>query len=207
MTILLWLVIIPISVLWFFSEPVLAALVPDRRTAALAALGLRILMFGTPGVAAFETTRRFAQAQGLFHATTYVLAAGAPTSFFLNWFFVVRLKWEFAGAAAAMAITHNLLPVLMVLYLAFIDGRQCWGGFSCNALTNWRQMIALAVPGMIMVGAQFMVLEIITLAAGRFGAASMAAQGVLDTICATAFNMPFPLSIAAGTREANLIGA
>ncbi len=68
-------------------------------------------------------------------------------------------------------------------------------------------MIKLALPGMIMIEAQFSVLEILTLAAGQFGTAPLAAQSVLVTITSTAFNVPFPLSIAASTRVANLIGA
>jgi multidrug resistance protein, MATE family len=68
-------------------------------------------------------------------------------------------------------------------------------------------MIKLALPGMIMIEAQFSVLEILTIAAGRFGTAQLAAQGVLVTVTSTSFNIPFPLAIATSTRVANLIGA
>lgn len=68
-------------------------------------------------------------------------------------------------------------------------------------------MIKLALPGMIMIEAQFSVLEILTIAAGRFGTAQLAAQGVLVTVTSMSFNIPFPLAIATSTRVANLIGA
>lgn len=68
-------------------------------------------------------------------------------------------------------------------------------------------MIRLALPGMIMIEAQFSVLEILTIAAGRFGTAQLAAQSVLVTVTSTSFNIPFPLAIATSTRVANLIGA
>jgi Na+-driven multidrug efflux pump len=60
---------------------------------------------------------------------------------------------------------------------------------------------------MIMIEAQFSVLEILTIAAGRFGTSQLAAQGVLVTLTSTSFNIPFPLAIATSTRVANLIGA
>ena len=60
---------------------------------------------------------------------------------------------------------------------------------------------------MIMIEAQFSVLEILTIAAGRFGTAQLAAQGVLVTVTSTSFNIPCPLAIATSTRVANLIGA
>lgn len=207
MTYLLWLLIPPIGALWFFSEPILASVVPDAETARLAALYLRILIFGIPGVAAFESGKRFVQAQGLFHATTYALLIAAPLSFFMNWFFVWKLGWHFAGAATAMAVTQNLLPLLLVAYVYFIEGAECWRGFSRRAFSNWGPMIKLALPGMIMIEAQFSVLEILTIAAGQFGTANLAAQSVLVTTTSTAFNIPFPLAIAASTRVANLIGA
>jgi multidrug resistance protein, MATE family len=137
MTWLLWLLMVPIAVLWWFSEPILASLVPDLETARLAALYLRILILGMPGVAAFETGKRFVQSQGLFHATTYTLMIGAPLSFLQNWFFAFHLGWNFAGAAMAMAITQNLLPVLLALYVRFVEGSECWNGLTRKAFNNW----------------------------------------------------------------------
>ncbi|KAK4639985.1 hypothetical protein QC761_700100 [Podospora bellae-mahoneyi] len=207
MTWLLWILMVPIAVLWWFSEPILSAMVPDQETASLAALFLRVLIVGMPGVAALESGKRFVQSQGLFHATTYALLIGAPVSFALNYLFVFKFDWHFAGAATAMAITQNLLPLLLVAYVRFLDGSQCWNGLTRKAFSNWGPMIKLALPGMIMIEAQFSVLEILTIAAGQFGTAQLAAQSVLVTVTSTSFNIPFPLAIATSTRVANLIGA
>jgi len=207
MTWLLWILMIPIAVLWWFSEPILSSLVPDKETASLAALFLRILILGMPGVAALESGKRFVQSQGLFNATTYALMIGAPLSFLQNYLFVFKFGWSFAGAALAMAITQNLLPLLLVLYVRFVNGMECWNGLTRKAFSNWGPMIRLALPGMIMIEAQFSVLEILTIAAGQFGTAQLAAQSILVTVTSTSFNIPFPLAIATSTRVANLIGA
>jgi MATE family multidrug resistance protein len=68
-------------------------------------------------------------------------------------------------------------------------------------------MIRLALPGMIMVVAEWFAFEILTLASGRMGVAYLAAQSVTVTVTGTTFQIPFPLSIAGSTRMANLIGA
>lgn len=68
-------------------------------------------------------------------------------------------------------------------------------------------MIKLALPGMVMVVAEWFAFEILTLASGRLGVATLAAQSVLMTVTAITFQIPFPLSIAGSTRVANLIGA
>ena len=58
-----------------------------------------------------------------------------------------------------------------------------------------------------MVEAECAAFEILTLAASYFGTAHLAAQSVLSTLASITFQIPFPISIAASTRIANLIGA
>ncbi|KAK4195889.1 mate-domain-containing protein [Triangularia verruculosa] len=207
MTYLLWMILVPIATLWWFSGTVLSSIIPEPETAALAGLYLRVLILGTPGVAAFESGKRFVQAQGLFHATTFVLLIGASVNVLANWFFVWRMGWGFTGAAAAVVFTQNLLPFLLFLYVRFIEGIECWNGLTRRAFSNWGPMIKLALPGMVMVEAQYFAFEVLTLAASQFGSAHLAAQSVVVTVTSTTFNIPFPLSIAASTRVANLIGA
>lgn len=133
----LWILTIPIGLIWFFAEDILRLIVPERRSAELAGLYLRILLLGAPGYACFESGKRFVQAQGLFSATTYVLLIAAPANALMNWLFVWKLDMGFIGAPIAVVITDNLLPVLLLLYVMFIDGSQCWNGFTRKAFHNW----------------------------------------------------------------------
>lgn len=200
------LLLFPIAAIWWNAERILASMIePD--SAALAGQYLRILVLGAPAYAAFEAGKRFVQAQGIFHATTYVLLIAAPTNVFLNWLFVWHLGWGFRGAPLAVAITQNMLPLLLFLYVWLVDGSQAWGGFRKAALRNWGPMIRLALPGMVMVLAEWFAFEVLTLASGKFGVATLAAQSILVTVSSTTFQIPFPLSIAGSTRVANLIGA
>jgi len=206
MTYFLFLLLVPVAVVWLNAEPILASMIQPE-SAALAATYLRIVVLGTPAYAAFEGGKRFVQAQGLFHATTYVLLVAAPTNVLLNWLFVWKFGWGYVGAPMAVAITQNMLPLLLFFYVWKVDGSQAWGGFRRTALKNWGPMIRLALPGMIMVVAEWFAFEILTLASGRMGVEFLAAQSVLVTVTGTTFQLPFPLSIAGSTRIANLIGA
>jgi MATE family multidrug resistance protein len=203
----LLLITIPISLVWAFGNHILARIVPEKETAHLAALYLKILIAGAPGYAAFEAGKRYLQAQGLFSATMYILLICAPLNAFLNWFMVWHLGWGFIGAPIAVSITENILPLLLFLYVRFVDGYQCWGGFDRRALTNWMPMIKLALPGLFMVLAEFLAFEILTLSSSWLGPTELAAQSVLGSICGITFMVPFPMSVAASTRIANLIGA
>lgn len=203
----LWIVTIPIGIVWLSGTAILSAIVPEKRTAELAGLYLKIILLGAPGYAAFESGKRYVQAQGLFSANLYVLLICAPLNAVMNYVFVWKFGWGFAGAPIAVAITDNLLPVVLFAYVYLFKGRECWGGFSRKALKNWWPMIRLALPGLVMVLAEFLAFEILTLAASWIGSTHLAAQSVLSTITALTYQIPFPLSIAASTRIANLIGA
>ena len=219
----LWTLTIPIGIIWLCAEKILELIVPERRSAELAGLYLRVLLIGAPGYACFESGKRFVQAQGLFSATTYVLLVAAPLNAFMNWLFVWQFKWGFIGAPIAVAVTDNLLPLFLLCYVRFVDGRQCWNGFTRRAFHNWGKsrhnveivkmltligpMIKLALPGLLMVEAEFLAFEILTLASSYFSTTHLAAQSILSTLTALTFQIPFPISIAASTRVANLIGA
>lgn len=203
----LLVITIPISIIWAFGTQLLSLIVPEKRTAELAGLYLKVLIAGAPGYAAFESGKRYVQAQGIFNATMYILIICAPLNAFLNWYMVWHLGWGFIGAPIAVSVTENIMPLLLFLYVRFIDGYQCWGGFDKRALKNWMPMVKLALPGLIMVLAEFMAFEILTLTSSWLGATPLAAQSVLGSVTGITFQIPFPMSVAASTRIANLIGA
>ena len=49
MILFLWSLSIPIGLLWVFSDRILQAIVPEKESADLAGLYLRVLIFGLPG--------------------------------------------------------------------------------------------------------------------------------------------------------------
>jgi MATE family multidrug resistance protein len=184
-------------------------IVPEPEVARLAGLYLKVVIAGAPGYAAFEAGKRYTQAQGLFSASLYVLLFCAPFNAFMNWLFVWQLEMGFVGAPLAVAITDNLLPIGLFIYVRFFSksGMSCWNGFTKKAFQNWGPMVKLALPGVVMIEAEVLAFEILTFASSYFGTTVLAAQSVLATLTSITFQIPFPLSIAGSTRVANLIGA
>ncbi|KAI9732370.1 MAG: hypothetical protein M1834_001577 [Cirrosporium novae-zelandiae] len=207
MIIFLLSITIPIGAVWIASPWILRCMVPNPETARLAGQYLRILLFGAPGYLCFESGKRYVQAQGLFSACLYVLLFCAPFNAVMNWLLVWHFKIGFIGAPIAVAITDNLLPLCLLLYIRVTNSTKCWAGWSRRSLQNWGPMIRLALPGVLMVEAEVLAFEILTLVAAYFGTDALAAQSVLSTLTSLTFQLPFPLSIASSTRIANLIGA
>lgn len=90
----LWVVTIPIAILWLLSDKILVAIIPEKEVAMLAGRYLKVVILGAPGYACFESGKRFVQAQGIFTASLYVLLICAPLNAFMNWFFVWVCNWN-----------------------------------------------------------------------------------------------------------------
>ena len=118
-----------------------------------------------------------------------------------------QFKWGFVGAPIAIVLTDHLLLICLILYVRFIRGSECWGGFDRRAFKNWGPIIWLAIPGLVMVLAEYLAFEILTFAASWISTSHLAAQAVLATINPLMYQIPMSVSIAASTRIANLVGA
>lgn len=207
---MIFVIAIPVIIIWWLSSPILHIFVPNKELTDLAQLYLRIISFGTPGYILFETGKRFLQAQGIFQAAQYVLFICTPINIILNYILVwdSRIGIGFAGAPLATSISFTLMALFLFLYVLLIDGKQCWGGLQVKkSFENWGPMVSLALPGVIMIEAEFLAFEILTLSAARLGTEVLAAQSVASTLCTLIFQIPFGVSVAGSTRIATHVGA
>lgn len=203
------LTVFPLAPIWWWSGLILRHLVPDPELAAMSQTYLRITLAGAPGLLLFETGKRFLQAQNIFNAGTYVLAVLVPLTFVTNWLLVWHPKYGlgFVGAPLASAIGFWLISFLMLLYVVFIDGKKCWGGLELRkASVNWGPMLKLALPGVIMVEAEYLAFEVLTILAASFGTTSLAAQSIASNIGSLAFQLPFAVAVAVSTRIGHYVG-
>lgn len=201
--------IFPLSLIWWYSSAILAPMIGDKELADLTQLYLRINTFGTPGLFLFETGKRFLQAQHIFHATTYILIIVAPINFILNYILVWHPTYGlgFIGAPIAVSIIYWLMTILMIGYIAFIDGIKCWNGFDFEKATkNWGQMLRLALPGVVMVEAEYLAFEVLTILAASFGTDALAAQSIASNISALTFQPAFAIAVAITTRIGHFVG-
>ncbi|SCU88030.1 LADA_0E07734g1_1 [Lachancea dasiensis] len=204
-----------LCVWWFFSESILAVFIPERELCRLAANYLKIVSIGVPGFIFFECGKRFLQCQGIFHASTIVLLFCAPFNAIMNYILVLdkRLGIGYIGAPISVALNYWLMALGLMAYTAFtkhkVEPRSCWGGFikPDQVFKNWRKMFGLALPGVIMVEAEFLGFELLTIFASHLGTNELGAQSIISTVASLAYQVPFSISISTSTRVANFIGA
>lgn len=204
-------VMIPIFFLWYRVDMILPYFVASSKgkLLKLTTSYLRICLFGMPGYIIFECGKRFLQAQGIYYASTFVLFLCVPLNIFLNYFLVWNETFGFGfyGAPLAMIVTNWLLAVFLLACIVFINGEKCWNGFTTEAFTNWKPLIRLAFPGVVMVEAEFFAYEVMTLGSSYLGTTALAAQKILASIVSLAYEIPFAFSVSLSTRIAGFTGA
>lgn len=201
--------IFPLFPLWWFSGLLLKCMVPSEDLAIQCQTFLRIMTLGCPGLLFFETGKRFFQAQNLFNAGTYALAVSVPIHILLNWLLVLHPKYGLGlpGAPIALSLSFWVTALCLILYGVVVDGKQCWGGLDLKKATvNWKPMLSLAIPGVVMVEAEYLAFEVLTILAASFGTNALAAQSIGASVGAMAFQIPFAVSVAVTTRIGHYVG-
>ncbi|QFZ28045.1 putative ethionine resistance-conferring protein [Clavispora lusitaniae] len=214
---LIFVIMLPVLFIWiFFGYDLITLLLPDKATAKLAAAYLKYLSPGIPAYILFECGKRFLQSQGVYHISTYVLLFAAPSNLIMNVLFVK--KFGYLGAPIAVAINYWLMFLgLLISTVYFVEAEStpaalhplvCWNGLDIRkAFKGWKKLVSLAVPGLIMLEAEFLAFEILTLMASYLGTLELAAQSVGSTMASLTYQVPFAIGIASSTRIANFLGA
>ncbi|KAI0669144.1 MOP flippase [Trametes maxima] len=211
--VLLWLLFIPVAILWAFIEPALLLLGQEERLSRDVQSFLRVLILGAPGYIGFESLKKYLQCQGIMRASTYVLIVMSPVNVALNVFLVHHTSLGVLGSPLAISATYWLCFFLLMIFTYFSPTHrknQTWAGLQPAVvfdLGSCMFFLKLAIPGILMVGTEWAAFEIVALAAGRLGSLPLAAQSVIMTTDQILNTIPFGIGVAASTKVGNLIGA
>ncbi|ORY57868.1 mate-domain-containing protein [Pseudomassariella vexata] len=209
MTLLMGLAAIPIGTSWIFSPSILSVFVKQTHLALKAGSFLRYSLVGLPGYALFEAGKRFLQAQGDCNAGMVILIICTPINALLGWLFAFKLNMGLEGAALGAALTNDLRPILLLIYVAFFGkwSHSCWGGLSKDAFHKWGPMARLSLAGSAVNIGEWSAFEILTFSTSYISTNHLAAQTILTTVSVVAWHIPFSVSVAISTRIGHLIGA
>ncbi|KAF2792783.1 mate family transporter [Melanomma pulvis-pyrius CBS 109.77] len=205
--VVLTLFYLPVAVLWIFSEPLFKVLGQEDYIARDSAKFLSVLVPGGIGYIYFEALKKYLQAQEIMRPGTYVLLITSPLSAGLNYLFVYTFKMGLLGAPFATGIAYWTSFLLLLAYARFVDGWECWGGWSRKCIQNTGTFARLAFLGVIHVGTEWWAFEIVALAAGKLGTIPLAAQSVIMTTDQVMNTIPFGVGVATSSRVGNLLGA
>ncbi|CAO3586101.1 unnamed protein product [Absidia cylindrospora] len=206
--VILGIMFLPIAGVWWNGERILLALNQEPELAEHAGLFLRYLMIGAPAYLAFEAVKKYLQAQGIMQASTYSLIIASPINLVLNYVlvYVEPFKLGFIGAPIATSFSYWLMLILLLAYARFVDGRDAWGGWTRECLSDWGPFLRLGLPGVVTVAVEWWSFELSALAASYLSTIDLAAQSILLTAGGATFTIPFGIAVAASNRVGNSLG-
>ncbi|XP_021722164.1 protein DETOXIFICATION 19-like [Chenopodium quinoa] len=199
-----------ISIIWWFTEPILNSLQQNPEITKQAAIFLR---FQIPGIFAFgiiQNILRYLQTQSIVWPTVVCSLIPLLLHFVLNYVLVYCTTLGLGGAALATSITFWISVIMLLLYVNYSkDCEHTWTGFSKDSIYYVVGNLKLALPSAAMVCLEYWAFEILVLLAGLFPNSEVTTS--LIAMCvnteAIAFNFTYGLSAAASTRVSNELGA
>eukprot|EP01102_Stenamoeba_stenopodia_P009599 TRINITY_DN2844_c0_g2_i1.p1 TRINITY_DN2844_c0_g2~~TRINITY_DN2844_c0_g2_i1.p1 ORF type:complete len:423 (-),score=58.33 TRINITY_DN2844_c0_g2_i1:23-1291(-) len=201
---------IPVGLLWFFSDRIFAMLIKNPEVARLAGYYAKMMLPGLWFAFLFETLKRWLQALSMVKPVMYISMLSVPVCVGFEFLNIFVFDLGFKGCPLAMSLTYMVSSLMIVGYIVFSGVyKETWSGWSREALNGWGEYLKLAVPGALMLCAEWWGFEITIILAGRLDdtGVSIAAHSIGFNTLGWCFMVPLGLAIAASTRVGNFLGA
>lgn len=141
-----------VSILWYFSEPVLIWLHQDPNVAKMASIYLRYQIPGLFAYGYMQCIMRFLQTQSVVIPLVICAVCTLLFDVGLTYFAVEILGLGFIGASLATSISLWISFFLLAIHINFSERfRYTWEGFSKESFGHVFPNMKLAIPSAVMV--------------------------------------------------------
>lgn len=209
--ILLFLVCIPVILLWLNIEPIFLLLGQDPTVTKTAKV---YMVFSIPdllGQANLFPLRIFLRTQGVTTPLTIVAICATILHLPIIYFLVVYLKLGTKGVALASGwYTMNINLGLLAYLLISKTPLKPWNGPTILTLfQGWRPLLALALPSACSVCLEWWWYEIMLFLCGLLSnpQANLAAMGIIIQTTGLLYVFPYSLGLGLSTRVGHGLGA
>ncbi|KAI3708377.1 hypothetical protein L2E82_37545 [Cichorium intybus] len=199
-----------ISILWFFTEPILVLLQQDPQISKLASVYIIYLIPGLFAYGLLNNILRFLQTQSI--VAPLVLCSLIPLILHIGITYVLVhfTSLSFIGAPIAVSISLWIAVIMLAGYVIFSENfKDTWQGFSMECFKHVVISLKLALPSAAMVCLEYWAFELLVLLAGILPNSEITTS--LIAMCvnteAIAYMFTYGLSAAASTRVSNELGA
>lgn len=141
-----------VSILWFYSEPILILLHQEPAIAKMAGLYLRYLIPALYAYAFLQCLLRFLQTQSV--VIPLVICSLVPLILHVGLAYLLahHTPLGFKGAALAASISLWISFIMLALYVNYSKKfRHTWEGFSMECFQHVLPNMKLAIPSAVMV--------------------------------------------------------
>jgi len=218
---------VPVAFVWWYSGSILLALGQSDSVSRLATFYCRALIPAVIPMYMKEALNRTLVATGIVKPQLIVGICCVALAALLDWLFIIVLRLGFIGAPIALGIIWALQGPLLLLSLLAVAVykekhrdpqhqhqvsmhrralRWIWPPRRA-ALHHWGEFLKLALPGVLMIAAEWTAWEICALFAGMIGEAQLAAYTVNYSTMGLCFMVPLTFGVVSSARVGNNLGA
>uniref|UniRef100_A0AAQ5XJF8 Solute carrier family 47 member 3 n=1 Tax=Amphiprion ocellaris TaxID=80972 RepID=A0AAQ5XJF8_AMPOC len=194
------------------TEPILLAVRQEPDVARMSQMYVKIFMPALPvSLSNFRYTIKKELAlflQGIIWPQVITGVVVNLLNALINYIVIYILHMGVAGSALANTISQFSMAGILYTYI-MVKGlhKATWGGWSKECLQDWGSYVRLAVPGMVMLCAEWWTYEIGSFLAGIISEVELGAQSVVYELSNIAYMFPLGFSIAGSVRVGNALGA
>ncbi|XP_052204986.1 protein DETOXIFICATION 29-like [Diospyros lotus] len=195
--------------LYIFSTPILLLIGQEpeiSRAAGMFSVSMIPQLFA---YAMVFPLAKFLQAQSKMLAMAVIAAVALVLHTFFSWFFMMKLGWGLAGAAAVLDTSWWFIVVAQLLYILSGTCGQAWTGFSWMAFHDLWGFVRLSLASAIMLCLEFWYFMALILFAGYLKNAELAvdALSICMNILGWAVMIALGFNAAISVRVSNELGA
>ncbi|ONI27492.1 hypothetical protein PRUPE_1G090100 [Prunus persica] len=206
----LLLVCIPLSIIWFNAGHILEFLGQDPEIAAAAGSYARFLIPCLFAYAVNQCHSKFLQSQN--NVVPMIVSTGTATMLHLIvcWVLVYKTSLGYRGAAVANSISYWINALALVIYVRVSPYcKHTWTGFSKDAFHGIVNFLKLSVPSAVMISLEIWSFEMMVLLSGFLPNPKLETSVLSISLntCSMIYMIPMAFSGTASTRVSNLLGA
>ncbi|XP_074271637.1 protein DETOXIFICATION 16-like [Silene latifolia] len=206
----LTLISIPIAIIWFYTEQILAALGQDPRIAEEAGSYAQFMIPSLVPYGVIQCFIRFFQTQNIIYPMVVTSGVTTLLHVVMCWTFVFEFGLGSRGAALANTVSYWVNALLLVIFVRYSSlCSSTWTGFSKASFQGFPGFLRLAVPSALMVCLDMWSFEMIVLLSGLLPNSTLETSVLSISLNTTSFVWVIPegFSAAVSTRISNELGA
>ncbi|KAL1209456.1 Protein DETOXIFICATION 14 [Cardamine amara subsp. amara] len=206
----LFLVCIPLSILWSYMENILIFIGQDPLVSQEAGKYATFLIPALFGYATVQPLLRFFQAQSLILPLIISSISSLCCHVVLCWSLVFKFGFGNLGAAMALGISYWLNVIVLGLYMTFSSScSKSRSTISMSAFKGMGEFFRFGIPSASMICLEWWSFEFLVLLSGTLPNAKLETSvlSVCISTIASMYQIPDSLGAAASTRVANELGA
>ncbi|KAG6415871.1 hypothetical protein SASPL_123290 [Salvia splendens] len=207
----LFIVCLPVCVLWIYTEELLVFVGQDPLISAEAGKFTIYLIPTLFPYAILQSLVRYLQAQSLIFPMLWTSLLSLVSQLLLCWAFVFKLGLGNPGAALSIAVSYWVNVVMLVIYVKYSPACEKTRAsfFSMDVLLSMWEFFRFAVPSAVMVCLEWWSFELVILLSGLLPNPQLATSilSIGFTVTSLHYHIPYSFGAAASTLVSNELGA